>query len=160
LKALSGENKGESKLVSSTGIALVLGRWTFFYNFKRPASWILKNLFCRHLNPNCHVLSYITNNMAQVTEKTFFCAIQDNVPVKLFLKIIQRLNTEHWPLINTLRFAGPYLLFNSLHNICFKTKRILKKEIFASFSFDSLQNTVSVLVRAHILIRVHVHPCF
>jgi hypothetical protein len=57
LKALSGENKGESKLVSSTGIALVLGRWTFFYNFKRPASWILKNFFLPPLEPQTATFS-------------------------------------------------------------------------------------------------------
>ncbi len=34
------------------GIALVLGCWTFFFNFKRPPSWFSQITFCRHLSPN------------------------------------------------------------------------------------------------------------
>ncbi len=34
-------------------IALVLGRWTFFFkNFNGPTSWISQKMFCRHLSPN------------------------------------------------------------------------------------------------------------
>jgi hypothetical protein len=33
-------------------IVLVLGRWTFFFNFKGTPSWILQKRFCRHLSPN------------------------------------------------------------------------------------------------------------
>jgi hypothetical protein len=36
----------------SAGITLVLGRWTFFFNFKGLASWIAQKIFCRHLSPN------------------------------------------------------------------------------------------------------------
>jgi hypothetical protein len=31
----------------SASIALVLGHWTFFFNFKGPASWILQKMFRR-----------------------------------------------------------------------------------------------------------------
>jgi hypothetical protein len=39
-----------------TGIALVLRRWTFFFNFKGPAPWILQKMLCRHFEPKLLVM--------------------------------------------------------------------------------------------------------
>ncbi len=42
VQVLSSELKEVRNWYQSTGIAVVLGRWIFFFNFKGPQSWILK----------------------------------------------------------------------------------------------------------------------
>ncbi len=50
-----------------TGIALVLGRWTFFLNFKETPSWILQKNFLPPLKPklfgnvrkNCEIVQKV-----------------------------------------------------------------------------------------------------
>jgi hypothetical protein len=50
LKVLSSETKVGRNWYQSTGLALVLGRWTLFFNFKGKPSCISHKTFCRHLS--------------------------------------------------------------------------------------------------------------
>jgi hypothetical protein len=52
LRYCPAKTKVGRKWYQSTGITLVIGGWTFFFNFIGPESWILQKMVCCHLNPD------------------------------------------------------------------------------------------------------------
>jgi hypothetical protein len=75
----------------STGIPLLLGSWTFFFNFKRTQSWILQKNFLPPLEPKLLVmLGRIWKRSNSVRSVVHFLA-----PIVLVLESVQHIMVWH-----------------------------------------------------------------